>query len=90
MYGLKVCAFSCRRDFLPPVNSIPMTTTPTDPPSGRDEKGEELDRLLAEDSPRGEQLRRLRDLVRTDILGLEPLCPECEGADESEGDSEQR
>ena len=65
-----------------------MTTTPTDPPSNRDEKMEELDRLLAEDSPRGEHLRRLRDKIRTEVFGLEPLCPECEGADESEGDSE--
>ena len=60
------------------MSVIPMTTTSTDPPSDRDEKMEELDRLLAEDSPRGEHLRRLRDLVRTDIFGLEPLCPECE------------
>ena len=60
-----------------------MTTTPTDPPSDRDEKGEELDRLLAEDSPRGEQLRRLRDLVRVEMFGLEPLCPECEEEGES-------
>ena len=41
-------------------------------------KGEELDRLLAEDSPRGEEIRRLRDLVRTEFFGLEPPCPECE------------
>ena len=65
-----------------------MTTTSANPPPDRDEKGEELDRLLAEDSPRGEHLRRLRDMIRTEVFGLEPLCPECEGADESEGDSE--
>ena len=67
-----------------------MTTTPTDLPSDRDEKGEELDRLLAEDSPRGEKLRRLRDLVRTDIFGLEPLCPECEEEVHPEDDSESQ
>ena len=27
-------------------------------------------------------------MIRTEVFGLEPLCPECEGADESEGDSE--
>ena len=65
-----------------------MTTTSANPPPDRDEKMEELDRLLAEDSPRGEHLRRLRDFVRTQVFGLEPLCPECEGTDESEDDSE--
>ena len=65
-----------------------MTTTSANPPPDRDEKMEELDRLLAEDSPRGEHLRRLRDMIRTEVFGLEPLCPECEGADESERDSE--
>ena len=69
------------------MSVIPMTTTSTDPPPDRDEKMEELDRLLAEDSPRGEHLRKLRDMIRTEVFGLEPLCPECEGADESEGDS---
>ena len=29
-------------------------------------------------------------MIRTEVFGLEPLCPECEGADESEGDSERR
>ena len=66
------------------MNTIPMTTTPTDPPSDRDERGEELDRLLAEDSPRGEQLRRLPDLVRVEMFGLEPLCPECQEEEEPE------
>ena len=65
-----------------------MTTTSANPPPDRDEKMEELDRLLAEDSPRGEHFRRLRDMIRTEVFGLEPLCPECEGADEAEGDSE--
>ena len=27
-------------------------------------------------------------LIRTEVFGLEPPCPECEGADESEGESE--
>ena len=67
-----------------------MTTTPTDLPSGRDEKGEELDRLLAEDSPRGEQLRKLRDLVRTEMFGLEPLCPECEEEDSESSSPDSR
>ena len=66
------------------MNTIPMTTTPTDPPSDRDEKGEELDRLLAEDSPRGEHLRRMRDLVRVEVFGLEPLCPECQEEEDVE------
>ena len=61
-----------------------MTTTPADPPSDRDKKLEELDRLLAEDSPRGEHLRRLRDKVRTEVFGLEPLCEDCEEEEESE------
>ena len=65
-----------------------MTTTSANPPPDRDEKMEELDRLLAEDSPRGEHLRRLRDFVRVTIFGLEPLCPECEEEGESEGESE--
>ena len=65
-----------------------MTTTSANPPPDRDEKMEELDRLLAEDSPRGEHLRRLRDMIRTEVFWLEPLCPECEGEDRSEGDSE--
>ena len=67
-----------------------MTTTSTDPPSDRDEKMEELDRLLAEDSPRGEHLRRLRDMIRTEVFGLEPLCPECEEEDESESPNTER
>ena len=65
-----------------------MTITPTDPPSDRDEKGEELDRLLAEDSPRGEELRRLRDFVQTEVFGLEPLCPECQEEEEEEEEEE--
>ena len=65
-----------------------MTTTPTDPPSDRDKKQEELDRLLAEDSPRGEHLRRLRDVIRTKVFGLEPLCEDCEAEEQSEDDSE--
>ena len=60
-----------------------MTTTSTNPPPDRDEKMEELDRLLAEDSPRGEHLRRLRDMIQTEVFGLEPLCPECEEEGES-------
>ena len=69
-----------------------MTTTPTDdPPPDRETKRKELDRLLAEDSPRGEQLRRMRDLTRTVMFGLEPLCPECEEQEgRSEDDSESQ
>jgi len=44
----------------------------------KDWKGKKLDRLLAEDSPRREAFRRLRDLVRTEFFGLEPRCPGCE------------
>ena len=65
-----------------------MTTTPTDPPSDRDEKGEESKRLLKEDSPEGEFLRKLRDVIRTDFFGMEPLCSECEEEDRSDDDSE--
>ena len=66
------------------MDTIPVTTTPADPPSDRDGKMEELQRHLAEDSPEGEFLRRMRDLVRTEMFGLEPLCPECEEEEESE------
>ena len=62
----------------------PVTTSAPD----RDEKMEELDRLLAEDSPRGEHLRRLRDLIRVEVFGLEPLCPECEEEESAEPESE--
>lgn len=62
-----------------------MTTTPTD----RDEKMEELDRLLAEDSPRGERLREFRDFVRVTMFGQEPLCPECEAEEEESEDASE-
>ena len=71
-------------DSVPSTDTIPMTTTPTDPPSDRKTQRKELERLLAEDSPREEQLRRLRDRVRTEVFGLEPLCPECEEKEESD------
>ena len=70
------------------MSVIPMTTTSANPPPDRDEKMEELDRLLAEDSPRGEHLRRLRDMIRTEVFGLEPLCPECEEEESAEAESE--
>ena len=69
------------------MDTIPMTTTPTDPPSDREAKRKELERLLEEDSPRGEQLRKLRNAVRTEMFGLEPLCPECEGEDVESSES---
>lgn len=47
-----------------------MATTPTDTPPDR--------------KPRREEFRRLRDATRQ-MLGLEPLCPECE---DEEDDSE--
>lgn len=64
-----------------------MTTTPADPPSDRDKKMEELGRLLAKDSPRGEELRRLRDFVPPGFFGLEPLCPECEKEESESSES---
>ena len=67
-----------------------MTTTSANPPPDRDEKMEELDRLLAEDSPRGEHLRRLRDMIRTEVFGLEPLCPECQEEEEEEESPESQ
>ncbi|MDE2882085.1 MAG: hypothetical protein OXP70_09550 [Acidobacteriota bacterium] len=68
------------------METIPITTTHADPPSDRDKKLEELDRLLAEDSRRGEHLHRLRDMIRTRVFGLEPLCEDEE--DRSEDDPE--
>ena len=64
-----------------------MTTTPMHPSSEGDEKMEELDRPLAEDSPRGERFRELGDFVRVRMFGLEPLCPECEKGEEESGES---
>ena len=49
---------------------------------------EELDRLLAEDSPRGEELRTPRDSVRTTVFGPEPLCEDCREGGESDDDRE--
>ena len=71
------------------MSVIPMTTTSANPPPDRDEKMEELDRLLAEDSPRGEHLRRLRDMIRTEVFGLEPLCPECQEEEEESPESQK-
>ena len=77
------------RDSIPRLETIPVTTTPTDPSPDRDEKGEELKRLLKEDSPEGEFLRELRDFVRTEFFGLEPLCPECEEEESESSESER-
>ena len=66
-----------------------MTTTPVNsPPSRRSVTVEEYRRRLAEDSPRGEFLRRMRGLTRA-TMGLEPLCPECEEADRSEAEGRE-
>ena len=66
-----------------------MTATSANPPPDRDEKGEELKRLLKEDSSEGEFLRGLRDFVRTEFFGLEPLCPECEEEEGTESSNPQ-
>ena len=68
------------------MNTIPMTTTPPDPLSKID-KRRELERLLAEDSPQGEFLRKMRDTVRVKMFGLEPLCPDCQDSDPESPDS---
>lgn len=63
-----------------------MTTTSTDTPPDREARREEFRRLLKEDSPEGDELRRLRDAAR-EMLGLEPLYPECE---DEESESSKR
>ena len=63
-----------------------MTTTPTDPPD-RKARQEEFRRLLAEDSPEGEFLRELQDVVR-EVLPMEPPCTDCQEEEaQAEGDS---
>ena len=76
------------------MDGIPMTTTPVDdsPPSDRKARVDYYRRLLAEDSPRGEFHRGMRDVARG-MTGLELLCPECqeesETEDEESADSEK-
>lgn len=50
-------------------------------PQNRLQSGGESKWLLAADSPRGEQLRKLQDTVRTEAFGLKLLRPECQEED---------